>query len=267
MFVKCFCQNIFVLTFFVICYNLYPVTRGIFYLFILMLTACATGTWTVPSEFLTIPITAGKYEIFTYQRLSDRTSPVHIYIEGDGNSFTARGTPTRNPTPRGTFMRDLVSYDTSPNVVYMARPCQYIMSPACRTSDWTDGRFSTAIIDSMSSAIRQIAENRPIVLIGYSGGALVSGLVIARNPDMDVEKWITIAGVLNHQDWTEYFDDAPLTHSLDLNELPHVSQYHYAAPLDRVVPNSLSERWTMGQKLIYVPGATHTSFPVGNILF
>lgn len=233
--------------------------RLILFLFV-FICACAPA-WHAPSDFISVPINAGKYTITTYQRITDNISPIHIYVEGDGNSFDAHGHPTSNPTPRGMLMRHLAMRDPSANVVYMARPCQYIMSNACTRSDWTIGRFSSDIVDSVATAIKDIAANRPVVLIGYSGGAMITGLVINKNPDIDVREWITIAGVLNHAEWTECFGDIPLSSSLNLDELPRVAQRHYIARADRVVPNKLSQKWLAGQTVHIIDGATHSDFP------
>lgn len=233
--------------------------RLILFLFV-FICACAPA-WHAPSDFISVPINAGKYTIATFQRIADNISPIHIYVEGDGNSFDANGHPTSNPTPRGMLMRHLAMRDPSANVVYMARPCQYIMSNACTRSDWTIGRFSSDIVDSVAAAIKDIAANRPVVLIGYSGGAMITGLVINKNPDIDVREWITIAGVLNHAEWTECFGDVPLSSSLNLDELPRVAQRHYIARGDRVVPNKLSQKWLAGQAVHTIDGATHNEFP------
>lgn len=235
-------------------------------MFCLLLSACLI-VWRAPSSFQEVIVNTNKFDIFTYQKISDSTSAVHIYIEGDGYAFNGAGQPTSDSTPRNTFLRELSARDTHPNVVYMARPCQYIKSSSCRQSDWTIGRFSAPVIDSMASAIKQIAQNRPIILIGYSGGAMVSGLVILRNPDLRAEQWITIAGVLNHSDWTAYFGDTPLTQSLDMYELPHINQIHYISDGDKVVPNSLSYKWTVGKELKTVLNSTHSRFPELKINF
>ncbi len=223
-----------------------------------VLIACAP-VWHIPYDFQEIIISSDKYEILTYQKISDSISPIHIYIEGDGYAFNGAGRPTSNPTPRGTFLRDLATNDNNPNVVYMARPCQYIMSSECDISDWTSKRFSTDKIDSITYAIRKIAQNRPIILIGYSGGAMISGLVIQQNPDLNIKQWITIAGVLNHSDWTSYFGDLPLSGSLNMNRLPNIPQVHYIAENDNVVPKSLSYQWLKEKTPVIVPNATHTN--------
>jgi pimeloyl-ACP methyl ester carboxylesterase len=112
----------------------------------------------------------------------------------------------------------------------------------------------------MTQTIKTIAQNRPVILIGYSGGALLSGLIINQNPDINVKQWITIAGVLNHSDWTKYFGDKPLTQSQDMITLPQIPQIHYVAEKDTVVPYELSQKWTNNKKLITVPNATHSNF-------
>lgn len=221
----------------------------------------------MPTGFVPHIISSDKYDIFTYQKISDSTVPIHIYIEGDGNAYDGAGRPTSNPTPRGTLLREIASNDSSANVVYMARPCQYIMSYSCRQSDWTTGRFSSEIIEAISDAIHQIAHNQPIILIGYSGGALISGLVILENTNLNIQKWITIAGVLNHSDWTDYFNDTPLFGSLDLYKLPQIHQVHYIASHDEIVPQSLSNKWLADQQVELVPDSSHSSFPNLNLDF
>ncbi len=235
-------------------------------LILLMLMGCA-GTWTPPEEFTQRDVATGNYEIMTYQKITDRAAPIHIYIEGDGHAFDARGKPTRDPTPRGTLMRDLAARDTSANVAYVARPCQFIMSPSCTVSDWTDGRFSANIVDATATAIRKIAGRRPVILVGYSGGGLLAGLVINRHPEIKVKKWITIAAVPNHAAWTEYFGDAPLTRSLDLTTTPRIPAVHYIGERDRVVPPELSRRFFPATKIRVVPGAGHDDFMDLNIDF
>lgn len=233
--------------------------KKIFALF-LLLFGCAR-TWHVPDDFIIQDITAPDYTIRTYQKLTSATHPIHIYIEGDGHAFNSRGIPTHNPTPRGTFMRELAAQDLHPNVAYIARPCQYNMSENCTQSDWTDGRFSQKIIDNITYVIQTVSDNRPIILVGYSGGALLSGLIITQHPEINVTQWITIAGVLNHNDWTHYFGDKPLIKSIDMDSIPTLPQTHYIADQDDIVPYQLSKKWTTGKNLITISNATHSNFP------
>lgn len=234
--------------------------------FILVLAGCVAND-TDPGMTIVVPNRADLYSVATIQKITDPDAPVHIYIEGDGRAFNNRGRATYNPTPHSYFMRNMAAADTAPNVAYIGRPCQFIMDDKCNTTDWTDGRFSSAMVDSVASAIKTIAGKRPVILIGYSGGAMISGLIVQNHNEIDVKQWITIAGVLNHDDWTRYFGDAPLKHSLNMNTLPHVSQVHYIAEQDKIVPNTLSRKWIGNNKVHVIHNAVHDTIPIINLDF
>ena len=134
------------------------------------------------------------------------------------------------------------------------------MDNNCNFHDWTDARFSADKIESIAATIKQIAGSRPVVLIGYSGGAMISGLVIQNHPEINVQKWITVAGVLNHHDWTEYMGDTPLVQSLDLDILPNVPQTHYVGTKDITVPIELSKKWIPANMIKIIDNATHNRF-------
>lgn len=226
---------------------------------VVLLGGCATPF--VPSdEFAPVTMHTYDFEIFTYQKMTSSTAPVHIYIEGDGRAFDGAGRPTDDPSPHGTFVRNLAMDDSSQNVVYIARPCQFVMSESCRAIDWTSGRFSARVVNAVADVIKNVAGRRPVVLIGYSGGAMLSAIIIQQNPDIDVKKWITIAGVLNHSDWTDYFGDSPLSDSLSVDELPRIPQAHYVASHDTVVPISLTRKWVSDDLIFIVPNSSHSQF-------
>ena len=237
------------------------------YVLFLTLGGCATSTWHPASDFFYTPIKKTHYEIATWQKNGDNISPIHIYIEGDGYAFDGRGMPTKNPTPRTTTMRDTAMRDTHLNVAYIARPCQFIMSEKCTVSDWTDGRFSQHIIDDMADTVYNVAKKRPIILVGYSGGALISGLIIKQHPELNIQKWISIAGVLNHEQWTEYFGDAPLRKSINMTQVPQIKQTHYIAEKDNVVPHELTKKMVADTDIVIIKNATHNKIPVFDINF
>jgi len=230
-------------------------------LLVLFLSACAGQVWNVPDNFTYIPVKAGEYEIATWQKINDpKNNNIHIYIEGDGRAFNVYGRPTSDPTPRGTFVRDLATRDNFVNVVYVARPCQFIMTDSCNESDWTTGRFSQKIIDAESNVINRIGKGKKITMVGYSGGAMVSGLVIEQNPKLKVEKWITVAGVLDHEKWTKYFGDKKLDESLNMTKLPNVPQIHFVGERDKTVPYELAKTWATESDIKIIPKATHDDF-------
>ena len=228
---------------------------------IFLLSGCAGAGWVAPNDFQYVPIQTENYQIATWQKINNsKNNLIHIYIEGDGNAFDSYGLPTSDPTPHGTLVRDLAEKDNFENVVYVARPCQFIMDERCAESDWTTGRFSQKVVDAETEVLNQIAKNKKVILIGYSGGAMVSGLVITQNPKLRVKKWITIAGVLNHKKWTEYFGDEPLTGSIDMGTLPKVSQIHFVGGRDKIVPYELAKTWAKEKDIKFVPGASHDDF-------
>ncbi len=230
-------------------------------LFLLLLTgACAYRNPMSDMQFQTTP--APPYVIANWYKIEKPGQALKVYIEGDGQAFDEEGLPTDNPTPKGMFMRELAAEDPSPNVAYVARPCQFLQV-ACREEDWTVGRFSENVIKSMDTAIGALmkkARTDKVVLIGFSGGAQVAGLVAVRHPER-VQKLITIAGVLDQKAWTTYHGDSPLTKSLNLKDYRQVfqtiPQVHYAGGKDEVVPPQLIQDFVGADKVIVVPRAGH----------
>ncbi len=211
----------------------------------------------IPEDFHYIEIQTPTYRLASWQRIMNQTQPVHVYLEGDGHAFNYAGQPTSDPTPMGTFFRKMAFHDPHPNVVYLARPCQYVKTNSCMEKDWTTGRFSQKIVAATTAAIRSVTRGQPIVLIGYSGGALLSGLVINQNDDLPIQKWVTVAGVLNHTQWTQQLQLPLLTDSIDLQTLPKIKQIHYVAENDEVVPLNLAQSLVPPENLVIVPKATH----------
>lgn len=230
-------------------------------LFCFLLSACVGQNIVVPNDFVRQDIQTQNYEIATWQKINNlKNNTLHIYIEGDGHAFNVYGRPSFDPTPQSTTLRQIAFNDNFDNVVYIARPCQFVMDKKCSVSDWTNGRFSQKIIDSVAFAVKQISKGRDIVLIGYSGGAMVSGLIIEQNKDLSVKQWFTIAGVLDHDKWTQYFGDEKLDASLNLKQLPKIKQTHFVGNRDDVVPYELAKQWANEKDIVLIENATHDNF-------
>ena len=227
--------------------------RALLFLFLL----CGCRGIVVPDSFTYKEIETDTYKLASWQKITDKYKTIRIYIEGDGYAFNHLGYPTTNPTPKGTFLREIAFSDPNPNVVYLARPCQFVKDARCIVKDWTTGRFSQDIINAVSQAIANISNKQPIVLIGYSGGALLSGLVIEQNPQMPIKKWVTLAGVLNHTKWTEDLNLPPLIDSIDLEKLPNVPQLHFIGDQDTTVSYKLTGSLVDNRNLVVIPKATH----------
>lgn len=232
------------------------------YMIILLLSSCQSVN--IPPEFVNKNIQTRFFNIATWQKISNPDSPYKIYIEGDGYAFNAHGYPTQNPTPKSTLVRELAFGDTSPNVIYLARPCQYVKSPICTQRHWTTARFAPEIINAEYEAIKKIVHNKPVILIGFSGGAQVAGLVSSAQNSLHVKKIITIAGNLDHLAWTQYHQLPPLNESMSLasyqQQFSQIPQIHYVGSDDKVIPPFLVQNFiSPDTALIKVNGATHNN--------
>ncbi len=227
----------------------------------LALTACATKL-VVPDSFRTQEVQTDTFRLAAWVKATDATKPYKIYIEGDGHAFNRYGYPTSDPTPRGTTLREIAFQDPSPNVIYLARPCQYVKDTFCAQRHWTTARFAPEAIQATHQALKKLTQDKPLILIGYSGGAQVAGLVATTKPDLKVKKLITLAGNLDHEAWTAQKNFLPLNESLSLTDYRALylkfSQVHYVGEKDPVIPPEITENFIQNPALIHlVPNASH----------
>ena len=218
----------------------------------------------VPDDFAYKEIETRDFKLASWQKISEPDGVYKFYIEGDGHAFDSRGRPTADPTPQGTMLRELAFGDPSPNVIYLARPCQYIMSPICAQRHWTTARFAPEAINAEYDAVRQTAGGHEVILVGFSGGAQVAGRISAAKPGLRVKKLVTIAGNLDPLAWTTYHGLPPINESLSLEsyrrQYLEIPQIHYAGSDDKVMPAALIEDFVGGKHpVVRVEGATHNS--------
>jgi hypothetical protein len=186
---------------------------------------------------------------FTLQTVSPLNLQVNktltIFIEGDGKAWATSSQPSLDPTPRTLSTLTLAMNARHPGV-YLARPCQFVMSAGCEKTVWTDARFSRAVIDSTQTAVdtlkKRYAAER-IELIGYSGGAAVA-LLVAGERD-DVAQIQTISGNTNPKAWVAFNDLSALNGSLDpltnRHKLSLIPQRHFVGTEDSIIPLALTE--------------------------
>lgn len=135
--------------------------------------------------------------LFSAAKITNAAMPARLYIEGDGYAFTNSSQISSDPTPRPPMLLTLALADESPNTIYVARPCQYLLSqsPACSFRDWSFDRFNALQVARISQLLddyRQTTGIRSFELVGYSGGAAIAlTLAATRN---DVASVRTIAG-------------------------------------------------------------------------
>lgn len=129
-----------------------------------MLSPTGYTTIKVPADFVYKEVETRNFTLASRQKVTNPAAPYKIYIEGDGYAFNARGKATQDQTPRGTLVRELAFGDDSQNVIYFARPCQYIKSPICSKRHWTTARFALEVINAEYEAIKNIVGNNDKVM-------------------------------------------------------------------------------------------------------
>ncbi len=194
-----------------------------------------------------------------------------VYIEGDGNSWFNRRTPSTDPTPENCLTLRLAAADPSGKVLYLGRPCQYLPPKAlesCPMQYWTSGRYAPEVVDSLSAAVDEAKAEmraRRVRLVGYSGGGTLAALLAASRED--VEGFISVGGNLDVGTWVAHHDLTPLTGSLDPADmavfLKDIPQTHFSGARDRVAPTLVAESYmkrlgeTGQARLVVVDGMGH----------
>lgn len=228
----------------------------------LLLSGCSSLE--VPKTFQYQEIDTTFFRLASWQKITDPNKPVRIYIEGDGYAFNAHGRASSNPTPKEKDFRKLAFGDPHDNVVYLARPCQFISGIRCHRMYWSTGRFSNEVIVAMGEALEMISNKQKVTLIGYSGGAQVAGLCAVTNKNINVQKIITIAGNLDHQAWCRHHNVPLLSDSMDLTKywlkFSEINQIHFLCENDDVIPPKLTlTRLGNDLRAILLSDATHAN--------
>ncbi len=219
-------------------------------------------------------VDTGSFLLTTYYKITDKNTPVSVYIEGDGFAWASSDRLSVNPTPKDAFTLQLAAADPAKNIIYIARPCQYTplaQDKTCAPKYWSGSRFSEVVVDSVNKAISHYSAQMPkaqINLIGYSGGAAVAVLVAARRND--IASLRTVAGNLDHVAVNKFHNVDNLDDSLNAidvaEKLASLPQYHFAGVADEIIPvsviKSFAEKSENGSgciKVSAVNGATHYS--------
>ncbi len=201
-------------------------------------------------------IQTAPFLLTTYARVTDKTQPFNVYIEGDGMAWLSPYEPSLNPTPRKALGLHLASLDPAANVIYIARPCQFTpmkLDSSCREVYWTDRRFSEEVVASINQAVDQLAapaKSPNLNLIGYSGGGAIAVLIAARRND--VLSIRTVAGNLDHTAFNRQHKATPLLGSLNpidyARSVDTIPQIHFSGQDDDVIPPSIAQRFYVASK-------------------
>lgn len=177
-----------------------------------------------------------------------------VMIEGDGRAWLGMHEPSRDPTPVDAAGWRLARAITAGKVLYLARPCQFLMAQSphradhCTVQSWTGERFADHWVAQMDSAIDEalrMAGASRVILAGYSGGGTMAALIALRRKD--VEALITLGAPLDHRAWTHHHGVTPLEGSLNPSDaqqrLAELPQLHITGLRDETVPPVLIERY------------------------
>jgi hypothetical protein len=184
----------------------------------------------------------GFIDIFSLQKIINEQEVI-VYIEGDGLSWIDRFTPSSDPTPVDPLTFKLAKLDQSPNVIYLARPCQYVISNECRKEIWTKLQYSKAILGLYEPILMEITQKHSEVhLIGYSGGSVIA-MHLASLDNEKVKSVRTIAGNINPNEFTKLLNLSSYQTSINLDlmddKIKDISQTHYYGKKDKVIPKEI----------------------------
>lgn len=244
-----------------------------------LLSACASGpghlsrvdtarTIAKAGKLAPVSYPTGTFTLAGFVRNPEASQPLVVYVEGDGFAWVSRTQPSVDPTPRDPLGLKLAAVDGSANVLYLARPCQYVGadSPGCDTSMWTNRRFAEEAIAATNRAIDMaVRPGQKIHLVGYSGGGAVAALVAARRNDVVTLR--TVAGNLDHAALSRLHGVSPMTGSLNAADvaaaLSNLPQLHLVGGRDKVVPAQIAQSYATRQgasrctRVVSVDGADH----------
>ncbi|NCB49182.1 MAG: hypothetical protein EOM53_00665 [Alphaproteobacteria bacterium] len=194
--------------------------------------------------------------------------PLRFYIEGNSvESFLFK-----TPKPRNKIGLKLALRDKNTNVIYIARPCQYIQNDNCIPYVWENGRYSREVVNAVKKVVDHYLtkyQSKEAFLIGYGGGGTVAALVSTRMKGFPV-KLITVSGILDTRVYTTYHGQDYYSDSLNpANEnylLSGIPQIHYVGGQDKDFPEAFTKDFVnklpnpLSVQVKRLPSATHDNW-------
>ncbi len=194
--------------------------------------------------FEEIPLMAGPFTIYTLSRITQPNTSAIIYLEGDGRAYIHKQL-SKDPTPYYALALRLALLDPHPNVIYIARPCQFIMTRSCDSKYWANERYGHTIIQSLDAALTQLEKRyhlSSLQLVGHSGGGALAVLLAARHKS--ITSITTVAGNLDLKAMAAYHKTPPLLGSEDplhyAQQIRHLPQLHLSGSNDKIVPPKIA---------------------------
>lgn len=201
----------------------------------------------MPSFMHNRVIPAASFNLTVYERVRQPGGEATVYIEGDGQAWLSRRSPSGDPTPVNPVALHLATRDDGPNVIYLARPCQYTKmagGTACDNGYWMSKRLSPEVLDSMNAALEDMKKRyniRKFNLVGFSGGGGIAVLLAGERDD--VASIRTVAGNLDHDAFTTLHNISPMSGSINPKsaaaKVAGIPQHHFIGEWDEVVPPAI----------------------------
>ena len=221
--------------------------KAVFLFFPLLLISCASingranlAASIAENHLERSEVKAGQFKLLKYQRITNHDE-ANIYIEGDGLAWISPNQQSLNPTPTNPIALRLASEDNSANVIYFARPCQYVkLDDSCGQEYWGTKRFAPEVINGYMQALDDLGFKK-INLFGFSGGGGVATILAARRSD--VASLRTIAGNIDIAKFTQIHNVSPMSGSInpadEAAKTAAIPQIHFVGAEDKVVPQSI----------------------------
>jgi pimeloyl-ACP methyl ester carboxylesterase len=227
-----------------------------------------TDNLAISYGFEKVYVKSAPFILNSYQKIRNPNGDYVFYIEGDGLAFT-RGSISKNPTPTTNQFLKLALEDHHNNVIYLARPCQYVpveLNEPCRNNKyWTSDRFSQESVTSIYNAIMSISHNHKFDIVGFSGGGAIATLISSEHPEK-IGSLVTVAGNLDHIAFNDYHNVPHMLGSLNpidfTDKLTGVRQLHLCGSRDDRVPCFIAEKFNKkissdSSEVIIIKGASH----------
>lgn len=210
-------------------------------------------------------LAASPFALTSFVKITAPSRPAHVYIEGDGLAWLSRTEPSLNPTPTDPIALRLAAHDNAPNVIYLARPCQYsgtTNDARCDMKYWMGSRYAPEVLRSYNTALDQLKTTHNLSgfeLIGFSGGGTMAAILAGQRND--VESLRSVAGNLDHHEHSRVHDVSMLGNSLNppqyADKLARVPQYHFIGGDDNIVPKSIYDSYASA-----LPAQNCTSYKI-----
>ncbi len=193
-------------------------------------------------QFIENVYNLSEFDIFSVKKITN-TKLLTVYIEGDGQAWLDRFTPSSDPTPTDPVAFKLALVDKSENVIYLARPCQYILSSGCNKAIWTSLQYSENILNTYKNILSELSKTyKEIHLVGYSGGAAIA-IYLASIEDLKIKSIRTVAGNINPDEITQLLNLSGYKKSVNFysieDKIKDIPQTHYYGSKDKVIPLEL----------------------------